>query len=120
VSYVPIVVPQQAEPSRQTRELADLLGRVVQEYEKAHPTVTGPEVSEALQLAKRASTKAAGSETMAIKLALVGGVTLMAGLVLFFAMQRGGGLDIANVQVMVAVVALGIAGAFVAILKRRG
>ncbi len=44
--YVPIVVPD-ATPSRQTQELADLLGRVVQEYEKAHPTVTGPEVASA-------------------------------------------------------------------------
>jgi len=119
VTYVPIVVPPQAEPSRQTRELADLLGRVVQEYEKAHPTVTGSEVSEALQLAKRASTKGAGNELMAIKLALVGGLTLMGGLGLFFFMQQGGEFSIANTQVMVAVIALGIAGAFVAILKRR-
>ena len=119
MSYVPIVVPQQAEPSRQTQELADLLGRVVQEYEKAHPTVTGPEVSQALQLAKRASSKASGNEAMAIKMALVGLLTLMGGLGVFFFMARGGDFDIANTQVMMAIIALGIAGVFVAILKRR-
>lgn len=118
VPIVPVITPDQ-QPSRQTQELADLLGRVVQEYEKAHPTVTGPEVSQALQLAKRASSKASGNEAMAIKLALLTGAAVMAGLGLFFFMAQGGDFNIANTQVMVAVIALGIAGAFVAILKRR-
>ena len=73
MAYVPVtpVITGQKEPSRQTRELADLLGRVIQEYEKAHPTVTGPEVRHALQLATRASSKAVGGEKAAILAALL-------------------------------------------------
>ena len=117
VPIVPVVTPQ--EPTRQTQELADLLGRVIQEYEKAHPTVTGPEVSQALQLAKRASSKSAGGEQAAMIAAFVGALVLALGLGLFFFLQQGDGFSIRNTQVMVAVVALGIAGVFVAVLKRR-
>ncbi len=119
MTYVPMVhvVTPEAPPSRQTQELADLLGRVVQEYEKAHPTVTGPEVSQALQLAKRASTKAGGNPT-AMVAALAGGLVLMVGLgVVFFAAQ-GGGIDIRPYGVMIAVVGLGVVAGFVALLKR--
>jgi predicted lipid-binding transport protein (Tim44 family) len=120
VTYVPIVPTVTPEaPSRQTRELADLLGRVIQEYEKAHPTVTGREVGQALQLAKRASSKAAGGEQAALVAALVGGLVLMLGLGMFLFTGGGDGFSIANAQVMVAVVALGLAGVFVAVLKRR-
>jgi hypothetical protein len=115
-----VVTPDQ-QVSPQTRELADLLGRVVQEYEKAHPTVTGTEVSQALRLARRASTKAAGGEAMAIKMAVALGLVFLGGLAAFFFVARGGdfNVDMVNAQVMVAIIALGIAGAFVAILKRR-
>ena len=117
MTYVPIVVPTQAEPSRQTRELADLLGRVVQEYEKAHPTVTGPEVSEALQLAKRASTKAGGDQA-SIMVALAGGLALMVGLGVFFFVQQGSDFSLRPYTTIIAVAGLGVVFGFVALLKR--
>jgi len=117
VTYVPIVVPTQAEPTRQTRELADLLGRVVQEYEKAHPTVTGPEVAQALQLAKQASTKAGGNQA-AIVMAGVGLVVLMVGLGVFFLATQGGGIEIRSFSTIIAVVGLAVVAGFVALVKR--
>ena len=117
MTYIPIVPTPPAPPSRQTQELADLLGRVVQEYEKAHPTVTGPEVSEALQLAKRASTKAGGDPT-AMVLALVGGVVLTVGLGVFFLAQRGSDFSLRPYTTIIAIAALGIVFGLVAILKR--
>ena len=120
MTYVPIVTPVHVEqpPSPQTRELADLLGRVVQEYEKAHPTITGPEVSEALQLAKRASSKAVDGQKAAMAVAMVLGVVVMvAGIVVYLA-AGGSSFTIRDGGVLIAVLALGIAGAFVAILRR--
>ena len=114
--YVPIVVPD-ATPSRQTQELADLLGRVVQEYEKAHPAVTGPEVAQALQLAKRASTKAGGDQA-AIAVALAGGLALMVGLGVFFFAQRGSDFSLRPYSMMIAIAGLGIVFGFVALFKR--
>lgn len=114
--YVPIVVPD-SQPSRQTQELADLLGRVVQEYEKAHPTVTGPEVSQALQLAKRASTKAGGDQA-AIARALAVGLALLLGLGVFFFVQQGSDFSLRPYTTMIAVAGLGIVFGFVALLKR--
>ncbi len=121
MSYVPIVpiITPEAPPSRQTQELADLLGRVVQEYEKAHPTVSGAEVAQALQLAKRASAKA-GGEAKAIFVGLAAGLALMVGLGVFFMVQRGGDFDAQGPwPVAAVVVALGVAFAFVAILRRK-
>ena len=81
MTYVPIVTtPTQQQPSRQTRELADLLGRVIQEYEKAHPTVSGAEVRHALQLARSASSKTTGAPALAL--------TLSAGLAVIWAVYR--------------------------------
>ena len=117
MTYVPIVVPTQAEPSRQTRELADLLGRVVQEYEKAHPTVSGPEVAEALQLAKQASTKAGGNQA-AVVMAGVGLVVLMVGLGVFFLAAQGGGIDFRSYATMIAVVGLAVVAGIVALVKK--
>ncbi len=90
MSFVPIVTPVAPPPSRQTQELADRLGRVIQEYEGAHPTVTGPEVQQALMLARRSSTKGAGQDAKAIMLDHFVGVALMVGLLIFFMQQRGG------------------------------
>ena len=122
VTFVPYVRPPatQAQPSRQTRELADLLGRVVQEYEKAHPTVTGAEVRQALQLARRASTKTSSGDPALIA-GLVGGLVLLAGLGMFFFMESGGGAGIEGPpwRVAAAVALLGVVAAVMAVLRRR-
>lgn len=83
--YVPVVVPP-TPPSPRTRELAELLGRVIEEYEKHHPSVTGSEVRAALQMASQSS------KTVAPAAALVAGVGLaflFAGLAAFFFVQGG-------------------------------
>jgi hypothetical protein len=56
MTYVPIVVTPSV-PSHQTRELADLWGRVITEYEKAHPSVSHGEVREAAQIAVQATSR---------------------------------------------------------------
>lgn len=118
VPYVPSPATE-AQLSRQTRELADLLGRVVQEYEKAHPTVTGAEVRQALQLARRASTKTSSGDPALIA-SLVGGLVLMAGLGMYFFMESGGGMSIDGPWTMAAtVVALGIVAVVMAVVRRR-
>ena len=111
MTYVPIVtVPvQQQQPTQQTRELADLLGRVIQEYEKAHPSVSGPEVRHALQLARSASSKASGAHAGLIA-GLAGGLALLTGLGVFFFIQADGtgGPVVSMRLIMVAIVSLGI------------
>ena len=111
MTYVPIVTPvvTDQQPSRRTRELADLLGRVVQEYEKAHPSVTGPEVRQALELARSASTKATGAPA-AFVVALALGVVMAMGLVGFLYVQGGASLR-GGMGMIFAVVALLGAGA---------
>ena len=51
--FVPMV-PSRHEPSSpRPRGLAGLLGRVIEEFEKQHPSVTGSEVRAALDMAAR-------------------------------------------------------------------
>lgn len=89
MSYVPIVPSTPPPPpSRQTRELADLLGRVIQEYENAHPTITSGEVRAALRLALRASAKARGDAGPVVAVA-AGLAVVVAGVVLFAVMGAG-------------------------------
>lgn len=110
MTYVPIVtVPvQQQQPTQQTRELADLLGRVIQEYEKAHPSVSGPEVRHALQLAQSASSKASTGPA-GLMAALAGGLALLAGLAAFYFIQVDGGSPMAAMRiVLIAIVLVGI------------
>ncbi|HKJ02461.1 MAG TPA: hypothetical protein VJ997_08405 [Longimicrobiales bacterium] len=86
MAYVPVVVPPQP-PSPRTRELAQLLGRVIEEYEKHHPAVTGPEVRGALRMAAR-SSKAAAVPAAALAAGL-GLVLLLAGVAAFLLVQGG-------------------------------
>jgi len=97
-------------PSPRTRELADLLGKVVEEYEKYHPAITGREVRSALRLAERSShAAAAGGRTMA----LVGGAlgAVVAGTFIWVANRGGsweGGAPVALVAAIIAVLAVGL------------
>jgi len=90
VIYVPVVVPPQP-PSPRTRELAELLGRVIEEYEKHHPAVTGSEVRGALQMAAQSSKAASPAAALAVGLGLA---LLLGGLVAFFSMGSMSGAAI--------------------------
>jgi len=118
MSYVPIVVPTQQPPSPRTRELADLLARVVVDFEQRHPSMTSQEVRAATRLAAQA-THGTGESARVLAL-VVGGLTaLIAGIVLFLSQAAGGpvtgGVD---VPIVVVAVLIGIV-ALVAIALRR-
>lgn len=56
MAYVPFVPPAaHPPPSPRTRELADLLARVLDEYRRAHPAVTEAEIRAAVGLVARTS-----------------------------------------------------------------
>jgi hypothetical protein len=63
-------------PSPRTRELAGLLGRVLEEYRKNHPSLTPGEIRSAFRLAYRAS----GGGDLAARRALVLGLAVMVAL----------------------------------------
>ena len=116
MTYVPIVTtPTQHQPSRQTRELADLLGRVIEEYEKAHPSVSGAEVRHALQLARSASSKTSGAPAMVA--ALAGGLAVMVGLGVLLFMRGEGGADFAPGAVAIAVAVIGVLALVIALRR---
>lgn len=112
MTYVPIVVPPPQPPSPRTRELADLLTRVIVDFEERHPSVTGQEVREATRLAVQASH---GSEVAGrlVALALGGLLALGAGAFLFLSEAAGGS---ASDGVPIPVMAVGITVAILAIL----
>ncbi|HSG07899.1 MAG TPA: hypothetical protein VLA36_06065 [Longimicrobiales bacterium] len=109
---VPVVPPQP--PSPRTRELADLLGRVIEEYEKHHPSVTGSEVRAALHMAGQSSKGAPPVAAVAVAL----GVAALLGGVFFFMAANGGEFSAEGIPMVGAVVVLlGIVG--VALLLKR-
>jgi len=101
VLFVPVVpyVPP-TPPSPRTRELAGLLSRVIDEYEKHHPAVTGSEIRAAINLAARDSRAGSSLEARAVVGGLAGILLLLGGVGFFLA--RGGSID-AESMPMVAV-----------------
>jgi hypothetical protein len=115
ILYVPVVVPPQV-PSRQARELSELLDRVIKDYERTHSSVTPKEIREAIMLtqqksgsmdARRATAVAAG-----LLAALVGGVVAFA---------SAGGISFQGQLpwIEIAVVGLLVIVVLVALLRRR-
>ena len=99
--FVPVVPPQP--PSPRTRELADLLTRAIEEYEKYHPNVSGAEVRAALQMASMRSSKGVPARLLAVTGAL--GAVLLGGVVAFLAANQGsmpeGGVPMVGVAIAV-------------------
>jgi hypothetical protein len=114
VLYVPVIPHREDPPSPRTRELADLLGRVIQDYEKDHPSVTGREVRAALEIAVRgARSGVMGSREVALGVAVAAAV---AGVFVWLAGQGG---SPAASPIAVAVVMALVAAVAVALLARR-
>lgn len=114
--FVPIV-PHDAPPSPRTRELADLLGRVIQEYEQHHPAVTGSEVRAAAHLAIQRSSKTGGVYR---RVALVAaGLVAALGAFVLVAVKGGSPGGDATPVVPVAIAVLGIA-LMAVVLRRSG
>jgi hypothetical protein len=115
VLYVPVIPPPP--PSPRTRELADLLTRAIEEYEKYHPNVSGAEVRAALQMAATRSVRRASPHVWA----LVGGsvALVLGGAVAFLVSNQGGMSENAVTVVAVSVLIFGTA-LVLAMLKSRG
>lgn len=112
---IPIIVPP-TPPSPRTRELADLLARVIEEYEKHHPAVSGAEVREALSLASQSSNTAAPARTLVATL-LLGLVALGAGL--FYFVERSGGGGAPDFPMIAVVTGVILVLGLVAVIKGR-
>lgn len=124
VPIVPTVVAPPQPPSPRTRELAGLLGKVLEEYKKAHPSTTQTEIRAAIRLA---ATSAAPGGRAAVALALtavIGGVVAMMVLGIFLS-QGGGGGDSGSmsqypvVAITVAVLGVVLLGVFLFKLRSR-
>jgi hypothetical protein len=114
VLFVPVIPHHAAPPSPRTRELADLLARAIEEYEKYHPNISGPEVRAALQLAAQSSRKA-GPDPRLITVAATLGALLIGFVVMA---TRGGDLG-GGATPVVAVVAVVLVIAFMALVLVR-
>jgi hypothetical protein len=117
VTYVPIPIVPPTPPSPRTRELADLLARVIEEYEKHHPTVSGAEVREALNLASRSSKAVAPAAPKVLALLLLGLAALGAGL--FLAVERSGGGAAPEFPMIAVVIGVILVLGLVAVIKGR-
>ncbi len=111
MSYVPIVpsvVVPPPPPSPRTRELAGLLGKVLEEYRKAHPSTTSAEIRAAIRLAA-VSAAPVRRAAAALALGAVIGATalvLVLGLVLSHESGGGEGATILNALVVGLVIVL--------------
>jgi len=115
--YVPFVPPAATPPSPRTRELADLLGRVIEEYEKHHPAVTGPEVRAAVRMAAERSSRSSFPQ---LRVAVgVAAAVLAAGLFALLAANEGR-MPQTAVPVLAIVLALFAVLVVVAMAKRGG
>ena len=112
--FVP-VVPHHPPPSPRTRELADLLGRVIQEYEQHHPAVTGSEVRAAARLAAQRSSKRGGVDERVA--AVVAALVALLGVFVYVAAGSRGGESVPMVAVAIAVFLI---FGLVVVLKRMG
>lgn len=116
ILYVPVVVPPQP-PSRQAQELAELVSRVVSEYEQTHSSITPGEVQQALMLAQQRRSGAAGARPLillAVGLAVALGIAVMV-------LVGGSGVSREAVLpwVELGVVGLFVVAVVVALLRRR-
>lgn len=112
MTYVPVPPTNHAALSPRTRELADLLGRVIQEYEKHHPEISDREIYSALNLAGRYSrTSVATRRTILIGAALMG--VLAAGLGVFAQLRSDHGEAAVPVMLITLVTILAVAVVFV-------
>jgi hypothetical protein len=89
--YVPIIPPATVQPpSPRTRELAELLARVTEEYTKAHPATTEAEVRQALRMAED-RTRRDPTTYRRMVLLLVGVVVGLVAVGVLFLMRIGQG-----------------------------
>jgi hypothetical protein len=116
IPFVPVVVPPPT-PSRQAQELADLVNRVVSEYEQTHSSITPAEVQQALMMAQQRSQGAVGARRL-VAVALGGAFALGAG-ILAFARGSGVPFDVILPWLELGVVGVLVIAVVVVLLRRR-
>ncbi len=99
MTYVPIVTPTPTPPpSPRTRELAGLLTKVLEEYQRAHPATTSHEVKAAIHLAQLSTRTGSpraplvASLGLGLLMAVLGGV--------FFFLRANGEVEIDSIMPM--------------------
>jgi hypothetical protein len=99
--------------SPRTRELAELLGRVIDEYEKHHPEVSDREIYSALSLASRNSRASLTTRRRVLVVALGMGV-LAAGLGVFAQLRSDHGEAAVPIMIvtLATILAVGVAMLF--------
>jgi hypothetical protein len=115
ILYVPVVVPPQV-PSRQARELSELLDRVIKDYERTHSSVTPREIREALTLTQQKTGSMGAPRTAALAAGLV--AALVAGVVAF---ASAGGISFQGglPWIQIAIVGVLVVTVLVVLLRRR-
>lgn len=117
MSYIPIVIPPTTPqpPSPRTRELAEILAKVLEEYQKAHPAVTGAEMREAIQIAKSATE--GNKKPVAVILSLGIGLVLMVTVLGLVFLRSGGGIELGSSMPMVILGIMVFLGIVVVVIK---
>ena len=118
MSYVPIVTSTYVPPpSPRTRELADLLAKVLNEYTKAHPATSKAEVRAAIRLAQASAGSDTTKVAAGISLALGLGVAMLT-LGLFY-FRSAGEVEIGPIFPMIIMALIVLLGLVVAIVKMK-
>lgn len=118
MSYVPIIVPTNAPPpSPRTRELANLLGQVLDEYTKANPATTSAEIRAAYRMAQAATGK--GSANIAAGVSVgIGLLVAMLGLGLVY-FRSAGEIEIGPIFPMIIMALIVLIGLVAIVVNRR-
>lgn len=118
MSYVPIIVPTNAPPpSPRTRELANLLGQVLDEYTKANPTTTSAEIRDAYRMARAAQGKSKNNVAVGVSLG-IGLTVAMLGLGLVF-FRSAGEIEIGPLLPMIIMALIVLIGLVAIVVNRR-
>ncbi len=97
--FIPTAPNSSFPPSPRTREMANLLTRVLEEYRKSHPATTDAEIRAAVRLAQLASRS--GNRGAPALLAVASGL-LVAGVLAGFLFNRSaGGVEIGTGSPMI-------------------
>lgn len=121
MAFIPIVpAPHSDRPTRQARELNQLLSHAVREYRSRHPDVRPDDIRQALELTRREVGSGGGRGALA---AVAGSLTALAGLGVFLWLESartGSGPEIpfSLVAVVIGLVIVGL-GVF-ALARSRG
>ena len=119
MSYVPIVTSSYVPPpAPRTRELSELLGKVLEEYTKAHPAVTKSEVRAAIRMAQMSAGPA--KTNLAVGLSLGVGLGVMMLTLGLFYFRSVGDVEITAIFPMIIMALIVLIGLVAVMVKMKG